>query len=257
MKNSTLEEQHRLQQNPSGTELKIIPLLLGNGKLAKHLHYYFHLLNLPHKHFENARDLESPELLRKLEGVNAVWILTSDRSIAEIKVKLEAQSKKITENHLWIHSSAATDVEGMITLHPLMTFGQDLYSLEQYQKIPFAIIGPENIENLVPFQNPIFFISPEQRALYHAYAVAMSNLPILLWSMTTEMAKLNLNLDAATFDPILNQTLANYTHHRKSALTGPIARNDQVTIDKNLNALQGSALAKIYESFLITKGANP
>jgi len=257
MKNRPLEEQHRLQQNPSGSELKIIPLLLGNSKLAKHLHHYFHLLNLPHKHFENARDLESPELHRKLEGVNAVWILTSDRSIAEIKVKLEAHSKKITENHLWIHSSAATDVEGMITLHPLMTFGQDLYSLEQYQETPFAMIGTGLMNFSLPFQNPTFVIAPEQRALYHAYAVTMSNLPILLWSMTTEMAKQNLNLESGIFDPILNQTLLNFTLHREKALTGPIARNDQATIDKNLDALQGSMLAKIYESFLITKGVNP
>jgi predicted short-subunit dehydrogenase-like oxidoreductase (DUF2520 family) len=244
---------------------KLKPLLLGNGRLAKHLHHYFHLLNLPHKHFENARDLDSPELHRKLEGMNAIWILTSDRTIAEVKdalkEKIEARNQQSAINsaathYTWIHSSAATEVEGMITFHPLMTFGPELYSLDQYQQIPFAVLAgsldPDPIRGFLDLPNPSFPIAGEQRALYHAHAVLMSNLPILLWTMASKNAESTLNLSPETFDPILRQTLNNFIRQREQALTGPIARGDRVTIDKNLTALRddSSPLAQIYETFL-------
>ena len=254
-----------LQRNLHGSELKQKPLLLGNGRLAKHLHHYFHLLNLPHKHFENARDLDSPELHRKLEGVNAIWILTSDRTIAEVKdalkEKIDARNQQSAINsaanhYTWIHSSAATEVEGMITLHPLMTFGPELYSLEQYQEIPFAVIAPLQhiLQDYFDLPNPSFPIQNEQRALYHAHAVLMSNLPILLWTMASKNAEQSLNLAPETYDPILRQTLNNFIRQREQALTGPIARGDRTTIDKNLNALRddSSPLAQIYETFLST-----
>jgi len=263
MMNETNGTQHGgLQRNPSGSELKLKPLLLGNGRLAKHLHHYFHLLDLPHSHFENARDLDSAELHRKLENVNAIWILTSDRSIADVKNKLEsviAGFANKQSHYTWIHSSAATDVEGMITLHPLMTFGPELYSLEQYERIPFAVIdnGTE-IRDMLPFSNPTFTIASEQRALYHAFAVMMSNLPVMLWSLASEHSNRELGLSPHVYAPILKQTLDNFLSQGAKALTGPIARGDQTTIDKNLTALRGVdqiQLAQIYESFLIQKGA--
>ncbi len=273
MMNETNGTQHGgLQRNPDRSELKLKPLLLGNGKLAKHLHHYFHLLDLPHKHFENARDLDSPDLHRKLEGVNAIWILTSDRAIAEVKQELESkiaarsdkqnekQNVQLSSPFTWIHSSAATEVEGMITLHPLMTFGAELYSLEQYLQIPFAVMATSSahhqLQHYLDLPNPSFAITDDQRALYHAHAVMMSNLPILLWSMTAKNAANTLNLGPETFDPILRQTLQNFIGQREKALTGPIVRGDRATIDKNLTALRSidpegkNALASIYETFL-------
>jgi hypothetical protein len=297
-----------LQRNPNGSELKLKPLLLGNGRLAKHLHHYFHLLNLPHQHFENARDLDSTELHRKLEGVNAIWILTSDRSIAPVKTALEAElanrntqpansgTQPSFDQYTWMHSSAATEVEGMITLHPLMTFGHELYAMEQYQQIPFAVmdhsihtpseaplsVNPSGsdfdesfrhhpLQRYFDLPNPSFRINSDQRALYHAHAVLMSNLPILLWTMASKNAESKLNLVPETFDPILRQTLHNFISQRENALTGPIARGDRITIEKNLTALRtplqesdhtdtdpmnsksnqhSSPLADIYETFL-------
>jgi predicted short-subunit dehydrogenase-like oxidoreductase (DUF2520 family) len=261
MMNETHGTQHGgLQRNPHGSELKLKPLLLGNGRLAKHLHHYFHLEQIPHKHFENARDLDSPDLHRKLEGVNAIWILTSDRSIAEIKSNLESKIAPLVtqspdSNYTWIHSSAATEVEGMITLHPLMTFGPELYSHDQYRQIPFAVMGASansSLQDYLNLPNPSFVVRNDQRALYHAYAVLMSNLPILLWAMTSKNAESTLNLAPETFDPILRQTLSNFITQREKALTGPIARGDRLTIDKNLTALrtQPNTLANIYETFL-------
>ena len=239
-------------------EPTLMPLLVGKGKLARHLHHYFHLIKYPHKHFDDARDLENPELYRKIKDVNSIWILTSDQSIESVfqKIQKEMITRDINpENYTFIHSSAATEVREMHTLHPLMTFGPELYTLEQYQKIPFAVISSDadTISETFTISNPRFQIFSAQRALYHAYAVMMSNLPILLWSLTSEETKKRLAIPPQIFDPILKQTLENFLQNRGTALTGPIARNDTGTIEKNLKALGNSPLTEIYQAFLTAK----
>lgn len=238
----------------------LVPLLIGKSKLSRHLHHYFHLLQntsapFLHKHYDDARDLTQPDLFRKIREVNAIWILTSDQSIEGVFNELKNEMKKRDlnpEDYTFLHSSAATEIRGMHTLHPLMTFGPELYTLEQYQKIPFAIISSEADELMENFRlsNPRFQIFSAQRALYHAYAVMMSNLPILLWTLTSGEIKKRLALPVDVFHPILKQTLENFVHLDSSALTGPIVRKDTATIQKNLKALGESPLTEIYQSFL-------
>ena len=230
---------------------QLFPLLIGQGKLARHLHHYFHLTEFPHKHFDNARDLAQPEFHRKIREVNSVWVLTTDQSIASVMENIKVEMIKLDlnpANYTWIHSSAATEIAGTITFHPLMTFGPELYSLEQYQAIPFALISNEEVN--FPLSNKTFKIESQQRSFYHACAVMMSNLPILLWSLTSTEAKQKLALDPQIFHPILKQTLDNFLKNGESALTGPIARNDQKTIAQNLAAISNTPLLTIYEAFL-------
>jgi len=234
---------------------QLFPLLIGKGKLARHLHHYFHLVESPHKHFDDARDLSDPDLYRKIREVNSIWILTSDQSIESVANELKSRMIKEDINpsaYTWIHSSAATAIPGMYTFHPLMTFANELYSLEQYQSVPFAIISEkaEELRAKFPLPNTNFTIPGDQRAFYHATAVMMSNLPILLWSLTSKEAKKKLSLDPSIFHPILKQTLENFIQQGESALTGPIARADHATIEKNLTAISNTPLLKIYEAFL-------
>jgi hypothetical protein len=233
----------------------LFPILIGQGKLARHLHHYLHLITVPHKHFDDARDLAEPDLYRKIREVNAIWILTSDQSIEPVMNELKSEMIKQDINpsaYTWIHSSAATTIAGMHTFHPLMTFSEDLYTLEQYQAIPFALISPDakTLSLKFPLPNTTFTIPVEQAPFYHATAVMMSNLPILLWSLTSAEAKKKLSLDPQVFNPILNQTLENFLKNGDAALTGPIARNDIATIEKNLSAISNTPLSKIYEVFL-------
>ena len=238
----------------------IVPILIGKSKLARHLRHYFRLLEsketgFKHKHFDDARDLTNPDLYRKIKGVNTLWILTNDQSIESVftKIKKEMVRYDLNPDHYtFIHSSAASTIKGMQTIHPLMTFGENFYSFEQYQNIPFAVISEEaeTLSNRLPFSNPHFVVSPKNQALYHAYAVLISNIPILLWSLTANEAKENLFLDPHVFDPILKQTVENFIQDRGDALTGPIARKDHATIEKNLTALGNTPLSGIYKTFL-------
>jgi len=241
----------------SAVNSQLFPILIGKGKLARHLHHYFHLAEFSHKHFDDARDLSNPDLYRKTREVNSIWILTSDKSIEAVANALKSEMIKRDlnpSNYTWIHSSAATSIESMHTFHPLMTFGEDLYSLEQYKAVPLAVISPkaDELASRLALPNPQFIIPNEQRAFYHASAVMMSNLPILLWSLVSSEAKKKLSLDPSIFHPILKQTLENFISQGESALTGPIARKDQASIEKNLAAIAGTPLSAIYQAFLST-----
>jgi hypothetical protein len=235
------------------------PLLLGRGKLARHLHHYLHLIDFPHKHYDqslrgSSSEIATPELDRKLLACNVIWLMVSDQAIAPVLATIQ---KRITElggnlsNYTFLHSSAATEVKGMQTFHPLMTFGPELYAREQYEAIPFASFQGESEKPIgFPFvKNPHFEIPSEKRAFYHACAVMMSNLPVLLWSKVAKEFQSQTRASAEIFEPILKQTLSNFLTLGEKALTGPIARNDQATIQKNLASLEGTPLFSIYQAF--------
>jgi len=244
----------------SAEKTPLVPILVGKSKLARHLSHYFDLLDakkigFKYQHFDNARDLQNPDLYQKIREVNTVWILTNDQSIETVysKIKIEMMNADLNSDHYtFIHSSAASNIPGMQTIHPLMTFADNFYNFEQYQDIPFAVIAEEaeSLSHRLPFPNPHFVISPEHQALYHAYAVLMSNIPILLWSITSQAAQEKLSLDPHLFDPILKQSVENFIQNQGNALTGPIARKDHATIEKNLTALGNTPLSGIYKTFL-------
>lgn len=57
--------------------------------------------------------------------------------------------------------------------HPLMTFPDNLYDLDVYEKIPFITErNRKSFKELFPkLNNPSFEIDPEDKILYHAYFV--------------------------------------------------------------------------------------
>jgi|GEM_PF-1115405 len=269
-----------MRQVPEKTPQTLFPpLLLGRGRLARHLHHYFHLIDFPHKHFDHSLrgdwaagsdDVLVPEALaeldRKLLACPTIWILVSDSAIASVRDQVVARLRTLGRDpneKTFIHSSAATPVGGMRTVHPLMTFGEELYSREVYERIPLVTFSDEGAPSLsssspsspelpLPTQNPRLTLPASRRALYHACAVMMSNFPILLWSEVTRLANRELAASPSLFDPILKQTLDNFTRLRERALTGPIVRGDRATIEKNLAAIEGTPLHSLYHTFLET-----
>jgi predicted short-subunit dehydrogenase-like oxidoreductase (DUF2520 family) len=230
-----------------------IPLLVGQGKLAKHLSFYLTQKSIPFKHWPNARDLSSPELKKLLKEVSLVWILVSDRAIAEVSSRLKEIAPELT----YLHASAATEVKNTLTLHPLQTIGPDLYSLSIYEKTPFVFIREEWIAHLdlketllQSFSNPTFEIKNENRTLYHAYCVMVANFPQMLWGTIFDEAKNKLDQDSNLFGPLLAQAAQNFLSHGKDALTGPLVRGDQATLQKHESVLAGSPLLPIYQNFV-------
>jgi predicted short-subunit dehydrogenase-like oxidoreductase (DUF2520 family) len=220
---------------------KPVRLLIGSGRLHKHLAHYFSLLNLPFLTWD--RHQSSNQLPDLLSQADQVWLLISDSQIEEFaKENLAHYSGTI------IHCSGAMNIAGMVDVHPLMTFATELYSLKQYESITFVSAHPGAKSLLLDLPNAVLNIPAEKKALYHALCVSSGNFTTLLWQEAGRgFAELGLPPEA--WHPYLKQITHNLIESFESALTGPIARQDLVTMQKNIQSLEGSRLQKIYRSF--------
>jgi predicted short-subunit dehydrogenase-like oxidoreductase (DUF2520 family) len=240
----------------SKSELRpFIPLLIGQGKLARHLSFYLTQKKIAHEHWPDGRNLTAPALKPLFAKSSCVWILVTDRAISELSTQLRELAPALPQ----IHSSAASEIPGTLTLHPLQTFGPDLYTLNEYEVVPLTYIKEEwsnhaglkaSIQSLI--LNPSFEISKSDRALYHAYCVMMANFPQLLWTQVTDESNVSIGLERAAFAPILNQATKNFLNLGRAALTGPLIRGDLMTIQRHENALAKSKLLNLYQSFVTT-----
>jgi predicted short-subunit dehydrogenase-like oxidoreductase (DUF2520 family) len=87
-----------------------------------------------------------------------------------------------------------------------------------------------------------FELADEQRAAYHAAACIASNFLVALEESAVDL------LGAAGIDeprellaPLVLRTAANWSERGPASLTGPIARGDERTVERHLEALTTSA----------------
>jgi predicted short-subunit dehydrogenase-like oxidoreductase (DUF2520 family) len=238
-------------------------LLIGNGRLARHLARYLSLAEIPHDVWLDARSL-TPELLRKAEAADRVWILVSDDAIASVSERLRALLAERGSSATLLHASGATVVPGVRGVHPLMTFGPELYDFETYRRVPFVIEdlsdGATPAEILGGLPNVALFLDPAKRALYHALVSVSGNFPSLLWADAFERFERDLGLPRDLLAPYLFRTLANVISRGESALTGPLVRGDRDTIRAHHRALEGTPLEPLYsafEDFVADRPASP
>jgi 2-dehydropantoate 2-reductase len=74
------------------------------------------------------------------------------------------------------------------------------------------------------------------------------NFPQILWRECLSGFE-NLGVPHEAFTLYLQKNIENFTANPKQSLTGPLARNDVQTIEKNLAALPPS-LKKLYQAFV-------
>jgi len=228
--------------------------LLGGGRLARHMRHYLSQLNLPVSGW--ARDPKAAlnthgiddaraRLRATIEPASHVLLLVSDAAIPDVIRRYPfLQDKKL------VHCAGALSFPGIAGAHPLMTFGQDLYELEQYRQVPFIVESGHGFGELLPgLPNPHFEIAPAHKARYHALCVMAGNFSQILWqAVATRFG--SIGLPAEALDPYLRQVTENFIAAHGSALTGPLSRGDQVTIERNLAALAGDGLQPLYRAFL-------
>ncbi|HLM30708.1 MAG TPA: DUF2520 domain-containing protein [Solirubrobacterales bacterium] len=162
------------------------------------------------------------------------------------------------------HTSGATT---LAALQPLGDAGAELFSLHPLQTIPdssadftgcpAAIAGSSQAAlelarglavrlGMRPFEVP-----EERRAGYHAAASMASNLLVALEESAAELLE-SIGLDAGRelLAPLVLRTAANWADRGAGALTGPIARGDEATVARHLEALRETApeLVPLYEA---------
>jgi len=229
--------------------------IVGGGRLARHFSQYFHLLEIPHTRWTrdrrspfNSSDL--PDAERRLRDtvakVDRVLLLISDSAITTVL----KQYPFLHEKHL-IHCSGAISIPGVSGVHPMMTFTDQMYDLDTYQSVPFIFEAGFHFDKLFPgLPNPGFEISIEDKARYHAMCVMAGNFSQLMWKGISDRFEQQIKLPAGTLHPYLEKVAENFIQAPETALTGPLTRNDQNTIERNVQALEGDALQDLYLAFV-------
>lgn len=220
-------------------------LIIGNGRLAQHFRHYFSLLDLSFVTWTRQEPLE--KLQEKQQDSSHILLLIKDDAIENfIRDHLNSTHKML------IHCSGSLVTPLAYGVHPLMTFGKELYALPDYQHIPFIMDhDAPDFHTLFPgLPNPHARLHKSLKAKYHALCVLSCNFSSLLWQKLLSSLEHEFNLPSEFVFPMLQQQTKNLLHDAPSALTGPLVRNDVRTIEKNLQALENDVFQKVYASFV-------
>lgn len=230
-------------------------LIIGNGRTAKHIGYYLKQLehSVTYWHYKNNSNantaLHTIEALQDLNDKNdKVLLLIKDSAIENFITRHSFLRTPKT-----IHFSGSLDIAGISNVHPLISFGPDLFPVHFYQRIPFAQFdsSEKTLNDFLPgLPNPSFYIPKSSKALYHGLCVASGNLTVLLWQMVAGELKKSLNLNNDYLKPFLESVTMNLNTHWETALTGPIARRDEATLIKNYQALSETPLNEILKAHI-------
>lgn len=231
--------------NDINNKIPITILLVGSGKLSKHLTHWFHLNNKrPITLLTWSRHQSESILDQHLLSATHVWLAISDSSIVPFY-------EKYLINYLGaiVHFSGALQDNRIICAHPLMSFPEKIYSENFYSSIHFALTGCETLSFALPgFNNPFFLLPAESKPLYHALCVVAGNFPQMLWNEVHQLLALH-NIPSAAFDVYIKKITENFLSMKEKSITGPISRKDRLTINTNIEALSGTSLQSIYQIF--------
>jgi predicted short-subunit dehydrogenase-like oxidoreductase (DUF2520 family) len=221
-------------------------LLIGRGRAALHLDHYFKSLGLVTSLWHYSEPVS--KLVHSVSAARSIFFLVPDK---QIPLVLEAHREILTTKAgSLFHCSGALTHPEIRTLHPLMTFPKALFPSEFYPKIAFTTtqaFGWHEIDSKIA--NPLIHISEDQQALYHAQCVLAANMTHLLWiNFSHEMQRLGFT--PAHLAPYLDRISKNYMSLGSEALTGPLVRQDEQTLEKNLKALEGDPFHEVYSSFV-------
>lgn len=230
--------------------------IIGSGRLARHMSHYFDLLKVNYLSWSRNSDttyntfshIESPteRLKCTLDKANSVLILISDDQINSFI----HQNNGTLKDKTIIHFSGALNINTAYSLHPLMSFSDELYDLDFYKSINFVSDPKSDLSKLIPeFQNSNYKIEPDQKSLYHSLCVISGNFPQLLWNECLNIAQNELKLPPHILDIYIDRISKNFIQAKAKSITGPLSRGDQETLNKNQNSLTGNLLQPLYQEF--------
>jgi len=213
--------------------------IVGDGRVATHFAHYFRLLGMPFRQWSRRSTAEN------LADCPVILLLVSDPAIEELGSRYPGRIR--------VHFSGSFTSAEVHGMHPLMSFGRELYSLPEYQRIPFVVEDPALFRGLFPrLTNPCYGIRLEDKARYHALCAMAGNFTGFLWARLFEEFPAALGIPAEAAIPYLEQVCRNIAAaptKPEHFLTGPIARNDAATVEKHLAALAGDDYRAVYEAF--------
>lgn len=226
--------------------MELVYTIIGNGRLAKHLLHYFGLAKMKLLSW-NRTDGNHDDLLKCFELSDVTILAIKDDSIIDF-----ISSNPILKKKPLIHCSGSVCADAALGMHPLFSFADKLCDYETYQQIPFIVDDDvRKFKQLFPaLKNTFYQITKENKALYHALCVLSGNFTTILWGKFFDELQTKFNLPIEVAFPYLKSIMNNLTSNYKTALTGPLSRQDKITIDKNIAALDGDGFAEVYKAFV-------
>ena len=221
-------------------------VIIGDGRVARHFSHYLSLLGIAYQQWSRAQHSVSA-LLPLLEQRANILLLISDDAIEAF-----IRQYPILTRQCCVHFSGSLVTPFAYAAHPLMTFGEDLYTLIEYQDIPWVVEKNKmDFKDLLPgLPNTSFSIDAHQKDFYHAMCVLSNNFTTLLWQKFIDEMGGTFQIPKSSVIPILQRTVRNIIADHAGALTGPLVRQDQNTIDKHLLALRGDDFEGVYHAFI-------
>jgi len=181
-------------------------------------------------------------------GDATVLLCVPDTEIAGLSDKLAELPERPA---LVGHTSGATGlaplassaVKGTFSVHPLQTVPDGSTDLTG---CPAAIAGSDakaleiaagmaTMAGMTPFE-----VADEDRAVYHAAASIASNYLVTVEQTAAELLDgIDVGDARAILGPLVRRSLENWLERGPEALTGPIARGDESTVEAHRRALAG------------------
>jgi hypothetical protein len=225
-------------------------LVVGNGRLARHLRRYFELEALPFYLWSRKSSANLPSLLAKSSHV---LLAISDGALQPF-IDALIDENPLAKQKTIVHFSGTLTLPDAPSAHPLMTFAADrLYDLATYRKTPFVLEKSRSAfaELLPGLKNPHYEIEPALKGLYHALCSLSGNFTTLLWEKAFDDFSSKLGLPKEAILPYLHQVADNLAAApaHESVLTGPLVRGDNQTIEKHLNELNNDPYRDVYMAF--------
>ena len=185
------------------------------------------------------------------DSADILFITTPDDAISEVASQIEWPTDKSV-----VHCSGADSseilrqakLEGALTgvFHPLQTFAGVERGLKGLQGITFSVEAEEPLlTHLKEMADALgghwIILKSEDRVLYHASAVMVSNYLVTLLKLATDLwTGFGVTREEAikALLPLIEGTVSNIdTLGLPQCLTGPISRGDTGTLKKHLHAL--------------------
>jgi len=206
---------------------------------------------------------------QQLTPVELLWLTVPDGVLAELAAECARKCTPWIANSIVVHCAGALGVEPLsacvevgaetAVAHPFQTFPLPAqprrlrccpWSIEAQTPKAARVIA-ELVRALDGI--PVFVQrSPQQRALYHAAAVAASNLLIAVLRLAEELLQISETPPTLFLEPIVRTSVENYFAALGGIpLTGPVVRADWDTLRRHWEALPEALRAPYAHALLL------
>lgn len=240
--------------------------IIGTGNVGYHLAKAFHLSGIKIQEIYG-RDISEAEQIASMVGANAIDNLADLKAVdiliiavSDDAIKTVASSlpEHIKDHTIVAHTSGTKPLKTLkgcnnkAIFYPLQTFSKEVEL--SYENIPFCLNGKRRIIDALSeissqISNKTLILSDEKRREVHLSAVILNNFTNHLIYLAKDRLKLY-EIDESILDPLLNETVRKQSILTPyDAQTGPARRDDQKTIKKHLNLLDGNR--ELYEIYML------